>query len=418
MLIVNHDNDKRKIELEILLSGLKQKKDAVFEYCSDYDPAGYPNMKAMWIIGEEHMGKPTKVFAYIGFPENASKDNPVPGMVLQHGGGGRTFPSWIKEWTDRGYAAIAIANTGYYPVKPGITDFYNPENWTRELRDDDYVLPPDFDNMTTSMESFDKQWMYHAVSQTIIANTILRQLEFVDKDKIGLTGISWGSVIASIAIGYDDRFLFAIPVYGSGYLYESLAWIKDNFNYPGTKEIWEPSHRLNSVKMPVLWLCWTDDSCFSINSNDKSFADTKNGILSMKQDMQHGHIEGWIAPEIYRFADCIVKGTKPFATCIEKIGTERNVSFYMDIPEDADEVTAKAYYIKEKLSYSRNGRYKLEWCDTIDQEWFTVDCSVEGDVIHVKLPEDAHSYYIELTTHVCGNPYITTSRFLTLDVKS
>ena len=59
----------------------------------------------------------------------------------------------------------------------------------------------------------------------------------------------------------------------------------------------------------------------------------------------------------------------------------------------------------------------MEWCDTIDQSGL-MWTAVEGDVIHVKLPEDAHSYYIELTTHVCGNPYITTSRFLTLDVKS
>ena len=26
--------------------------------------------------------------------------------------------------------------------------------------------------------------------------------------------------------------------------------------------------------MPVLWLAWNDDSCFTVNSNSKSFEDT------------------------------------------------------------------------------------------------------------------------------------------------
>lgn len=383
-----------------------------FEYCPEYDPAGYPNIKAIWFIGEEQGGKKTKVFAYIGFPSNASKDKPVPGVVLQHGGGGYAYPSWIKEWTDRGYAAIAVCNTGFYPARQGITDFFGAGSWTHTLNDSTYTLAPNNDDMKTSKSSLDRQWMYHAVSQTIIANNILRQSELVDSNKIGLTGISWGGVIASIAIGYDNRFAFAIPVYGSGYLYESLAWMKDNFNYPGTKEIWDASWNLKSVTMPVLWLCWTDDNCFSINSNSKSFDDTAKGILSMKMNMQHGHIEGWVQPEIYRFADSVVKGAQPLTT-LKTQPSGKNISFKINAPKDATKVTAKVYYIKEQMTYSRNGRLHYDWCDTIDQTWYSVNCTVKGDTITAKLPNDAHSYYVEITTQVGSTNYVTTSRFVT-----
>lgn len=33
----------------------------------------------------------TKVFAFVGLPEGASAENPVPGIVLVHGGGGTAF---------------------------------------------------------------------------------------------------------------------------------------------------------------------------------------------------------------------------------------------------------------------------------------------------------------------------------------
>ncbi len=54
-------------------------------------------------------------------------------------------------------------------------------------------------------------WMYHAVGQTILAANALRADSRVAADKVGVTGISWGGVISSITIGWDNRFAFAVP---------------------------------------------------------------------------------------------------------------------------------------------------------------------------------------------------------------
>ena len=45
------------------------------------------------------------MFASYGIPENANKDNPVPAIVLVHGGGGTASSSWVKTWVEKGYAA-------------------------------------------------------------------------------------------------------------------------------------------------------------------------------------------------------------------------------------------------------------------------------------------------------------------------
>jgi hypothetical protein len=59
------------------------------------------------------------VFAYIGYPPNASKNNKVPAVILVHGGAGTAFPQWVKIWNDKGYAAIAMDLEGRQPLNPG-----------------------------------------------------------------------------------------------------------------------------------------------------------------------------------------------------------------------------------------------------------------------------------------------------------
>ena len=61
-------------------------------------------------------GKETRAFAWYGFPENATEENPVPGIVLVHGGGGVPFASWVKRWNRLGYAAISMSVTGDFPI--------------------------------------------------------------------------------------------------------------------------------------------------------------------------------------------------------------------------------------------------------------------------------------------------------------
>ena len=88
---------------------------------TDYDPtvAEWAHIQAITYDGADLDGKKTKVFAYIGYPEGASATNKAPAVVLVHGGGGHAFAEWVKLWTDRGYVAIAMDTTGFFPSEAG-----------------------------------------------------------------------------------------------------------------------------------------------------------------------------------------------------------------------------------------------------------------------------------------------------------
>lgn len=92
------------------------------EYFPEYNPKGelngysFDGIEALAYDGADLGDKHTKVYAHIGFPEDVSK--PVPAVVLVHGGGGHPEDMWIREWNKRGYAAIAMDTTGFFPVKP------------------------------------------------------------------------------------------------------------------------------------------------------------------------------------------------------------------------------------------------------------------------------------------------------------
>ncbi len=378
-----------------------------FEYCPELDPKGCPGVHAIWIDGAELDGIKTKVFAYIGLPEGACTAAKCPGVVLHSGGTGHPYPEWVSIWNKRGYAAITVANTGYYPdPRTGAFVHTLPSS---SVGNDSRILPPDNDAMRTAEGPIDKMWMYHAVTQTVLANSILRSDTRVDESRVGISGISWGSIITSISIGYDDRFAFAIPVYGSGYLDESLGWISTHFKRPGVMQLWDASLRFDKVKMPVFWLAWPNDTAFSIGPNDRSFESVENSALAFLMNWDHSNIHGREPEEIYRFADSIVLGAYGLTTCISQPGKERNISFEIKIPEDADKVSAKVYYITEKMSYTAPPNTAIE------QRWFSSSANVCGSTVTAQLPGDAYSYYVEMTTSVGDKSYITTTRFITIE---
>lgn len=391
-----------------------------------YNPDSHPsvdknewaNIQAITYDGAAKDNRKTKVFAYMGFPEGASASSKVPAVVLVHGGGGHAYAEWVKLWTDRGYAAIAMDTTGFFPSAQGKGiaghEADNASLWHFGLYGDfaqsGYVNAPNNDEMASSSKAFDQQWMYHALAGTILAHNILAADSRVDASKIGITGISWGGVITSLAIGYDTRYAFAAPIYGSGYLDVSHGWEGPIFSKADTKKIWTAANRFDKVRMPVLWMGWSNDIPFSVNSNSLSYDDTKKAgaILSLKIHWGHSHGMGWQPQEIYRFADSVVKNG-PTLTTVATEPKGRSFSFTIQKASDATRVTAQACYLTKKLSYS--SKKPGEW-PTIDSTWKSVDCTIEGNTVTGTLPSTAAAYYVELTTKTPAGSYITTTRFV------
>lgn len=67
-----------------------------WEELPGYEQPDYPGIKALLYEGLPKGGTPTRIFAYMGVPESASPANPVPAVVLVHGGGGHAFAEWVR----------------------------------------------------------------------------------------------------------------------------------------------------------------------------------------------------------------------------------------------------------------------------------------------------------------------------------
>ncbi len=378
----------------------------------EFDSAAYPGVKAITYNGADIGSNKTKVFAYIGFPEGASAENPVPAVVLVHGSqAGIPYAQWVKLWNDRGYAAISLSTSNFFPLNNTAGDKeYNGEleNWSRDLYgpflEDGYMTAPHNDGMNDSSKPYPMQWMYNALTAVIHANNLLRADERVDSEKIGITGISWGGVVTSLAIGYDNRFAFAIPVYGSGYLTEAHTVFADLFSAGRNPQYWLAESRFQYADMPILWLCMNNDAPFSLNSNSKSYLDTlpnnEDTRLSAISGWSHSHGSTWTRFDSFIFADSICKGGDKMPALLMKDGKP-----VVENPSDVKIDSLKLYYLTEEFAYT----------DGKAPSWSTKRIKYNKGDFTVELPEGTKVYYFEISYKIDGKILYTTTEMLTAE---
>jgi alpha-L-fucosidase len=266
---------------------------------------------AIYFDALEYQGTPTRVYAWLGIPAEASAENPVPGIVLVHGGGGTAFKDWVEKWKARGYAAVAIAVEGQTDERIGTS--IRPRKWKQHA----WPGPSRKGIYGDSDESFTNQWMYHAVADTVLANSLMRSLPEVDAAKVGIMGVSWGGIITSTVIGIDTRFAFAIPTYGCGHLHridnQYARALADNELF---QNVWDPALRIHRATMPALWFSWPGDQHFSLDAQAATYqAASGMRMVSLVPGMRHSNPAAWVRPESYEFADSVVRTGRPW--CVQ-----------------------------------------------------------------------------------------------------
>lgn len=259
-------------------------------------------VRALFFDGLPYKGKTVRVFAWYGAPKTKAGES-VPGMVLVHGGGGTAFAEWVRLWTGRGYAAIAMDTCGCVPRGE-----YG--KWERH----EMGGPPGWGGFEQVDEPIEDQWTYHAVADVLLAHSLLRSMPEVIPERTGITGISWGGYLTCIAAGVDDRFKCAAPVYGCGYLGDNSAWV-DVFGKMGGEKaqrwlaLWDPSVYLSNARMPMLWVTGTNDFAYPMDSLQKSYRLPEGPrTLCVRPRMPHGHGGAGENPEeIHAFADSLLE---------------------------------------------------------------------------------------------------------------
>jgi len=249
----------------------------------------------VYYAGELFQGKPTRIFAYYARP--AEGNGPFPAMLLVHGGGGKAFREWAEHWAQRGYVALAMDLAGHGPA--GRLPDGGPEQ-------DDLNKFREF----TETEA-NKMWTYHAVAAVLRGHSLLAAQPEVDRNRIGVSGISWGGYLTCIVAGVDDRLKVAVPVYGCGFLHDNSAWLArfDKMN-EAQRQRWvdyfDPSRYLSGVNCPILFLNGSNDFAYPLDSYQKSYLAVKRSMtLSVKVRLPHGHI--WTFNEVDCFVDSVLK---------------------------------------------------------------------------------------------------------------
>lgn len=406
---------EKRAEIESAMLLACQTNPRVVEY-PDMSPTSkkYSNIRAITFDGLDRAGMKTKTFAYYSVPVTATEESPVPAVVLVPGGGCHPMDlEWVRVWISRGYAVIYIDSTGSFPTVRDI-DLYEGEEEPYVygpcglFEEEGYTAAP-CGGMGSCDGEVEDMWLTYAVSDTILAANVLRADPRVIPDQVGITGVSWGSVICSVSIAYDNRFAFAIPVYGSGFLGEQLAALRDSFRYEGFRQLWAAEDRYADVTIPILWLCSNNDNCFSINSNSDSFLATMNNNpmtrLCIRDGFGHSHSLAWNIPDNYTFAASVVKGGQMIAGFLNQ-PDGRDIRVELDVSGRAS-VHPTLYYLTEPMSYGQ-----VDPNCFLDQEWHTAPLEYDEETHRITgtVPEEAAGYYIE----VKEGKEVSTSAYIVL----
>jgi len=325
------------------------------------------NLRAITYPSEPYRGHETRVFAYYAVPTKPA-NGLYPAMLLVHGGGGTAFAEWAQLWADRGYVALAMDLAGNGPDGKRL-ETGGPS------QDDETKFK------ATENSPLEDTWPYQAVAAVLRGHALLSQQPDVDKDRIGITGISWGGYLTCIVSGIDPRLKVSVPVYGCGFLADNSAW-KESGRFaqlsPKARESWianfDPSQYLAGVSCPILFVNGTNDFAYPLDSYRKSYELVKSPrSLCITVNMPHGHQAGWAPPEIGAFVDSVLKSGQPLLVLS---------------PLEVDGAVARASFSGDAKATQANLHFTTDTGRWQDRKWTTLAAKLDAGAgsIQAELP--------------------------------
>jgi dienelactone hydrolase len=311
-------------------------------------------IKGIFIDSIPFKGKTPKAFAYYGVPANASPENPVPGVVLVHGGGnGQSANPWqVNEWVKRGYAAIAISmgNQVYY---------HNTGGTLKQTSSSIYPGPEHVGYQTSREEDpndVTTHWMYHAVCKNILGKQFLASLSGVDGSKIGIVGGSWGGMITSMTIGLTDEFAFAVAVFGSGHQKDDPRgnfYAELNASNGLGARTWDASNFYYNIKTPVLFVIGDADYYFSAVPMSMSIKEIMNSSFLIKPGLPHDTRRFEALAEIPLFVKGVLNNKQglPKVTKQPLPDSKSDVKIKISVPDEWFYSGAELYYVETAYEY-------------------------------------------------------------------
>ena len=352
-----------------------------------------PGVRALLYDSLPYRARPTRVFAWVGVPGNASSAHPVPGMVLVHGGLGTAFPGWVRYWNNLGYAAIAMDTCGAMPPQDqlDVRGCGEGNHWPAHA-DGGPAGWGNFDRATAAVE---EQWCFHALAAVIEAHSLLRSLPGVDPEKIGITGVSWGGVLSCLAAGVDERFRLAMPVYGCGCFNRESGLCPrsavSDADLAAWQKFWDPRRYLAMARQPFLWLDGTNDAAFPLSMLRPSIDAHTAGVNALVLKPELPHLHGAIseeAPELLEFCEEIFHSRPAGARFSAMACRDDQLSARLEDGIPLPDLKETKLYFPRATGF---------WSD---RRWNAAPARFEPESrqISAKRPEGATAYFFSVTT--------------------
>jgi dienelactone hydrolase len=191
-----------------------------------------------------------RVFAIRGAPSHGHQ---LPGILHIHGGGQTASLDWVRFWARRGYVCLSYDFTGPWAGRKDVTDWGPIKQANLAEANGGLQVKP-----TPRASSW-----YHWAVVARRALTVLSYHPQVDRDRLGVFGISIGGTLCWLVAGTDERVKTAVAVYGCGYSFDKRKTVwgfpdPDRnlmlFNHALAPEAYAPL-----IRRPLLLLDGTND---------------------------------------------------------------------------------------------------------------------------------------------------------------
>lgn len=192
--------------------------DSPAELWQGYDPEALPlevetierwtddgiQFEKLRFTAEVFEGGRARVLAIVGKQSGGERQ---PGILHIHGGGQTLSLDWVKFWTKRGYACASYDFCGEWDGRQEFTDWGPLKHGNMAYAAGGFQVTP------TPRES---SWYHWAIAARRVLTLLASQPE-VDRQRLGIFGISMGGTLCWSVAASDPRVKTAVPIYGCGY---------------------------------------------------------------------------------------------------------------------------------------------------------------------------------------------------------
>ncbi len=306
------------------------------------------NFETLRFTAEREPEGRVRVFAIRGAPSNGAH---LPGILHIHGGGQTASLEWVRFWARRGYVCVSFDFTGPWEGRKDVTDWGSITQANLQHANGGLQIQP-----TPRASSW-----YHWALVARRALTVLSYHPKVDRERLGIFGVSIGGTLCWLVAATDERVKTVVPIYGCGYNFDKR---KTAWGFPELepavvlfKRVLAPEGYASSIRRPLLLLDATNDFHGWMDNAYEILGQVRGPWRVAFTPRYNHHIDGAQGKNLPAWMDWQLKDGPPFPAepkVTLRLGSAGDPLADVQIPDQAPVEKLEVFYtLGEKPSPNR-----------------------------------------------------------------